>query len=120
MENDLIVVQGNLYSYYGWDGHLQMHKVAEVDIDEDGIITATYIPAYFTEEEMQEGKMINLTQRQWIGLAEYYIRNYYSLEGEKCAVAAKEIIHKGLNSEMLSVEKLLKYITEYLKNKEGK
>ena len=118
MKNDLIVIKGNLYSYGWWDEHLQMHYVGVVDIDEDGILTSTCIPEYFTEEEMQEGKEMNLTQKQWVGIVEFFLRNDFGISCDACPSIAENIVRDFIEEPPL-LENLLEHISKYLK-REGK
>lgn len=113
MESDLIVVQGNLYSYDKYDERLKMHKMAEVDIDEEGLLTATYIPAYFTEEEMKD-KSISLTQQQWVGLVEHTIRQHFELKPEAITEVAEDIVYRCFAYGIPTVEELPQYIADYL------
>lgn len=112
-ERDLIVVHGNLYSYDKYDEDIKMHKVAEVEIDEDGILTATYIPAYFTEEELLDNS-INLSQKQWIGLVEHIIRQSFSYDPQKISEVAEDIVTRCFVYGLPTVEELPQYIEDYL------
>ena len=117
-ETDLIVIRGNLYSYWSWDDHLQMHKVEVVDIDEDGILTSTGIPEFFSEKEMEEGKEMELTYQQWVGLAKFFIRNSYFLEESECERGAEKVMEKFLLSPVPLVEELPKFVRTYFEKGE--
>ena len=114
MANDIIAIKGHLYCYDKFDEDIQMHKVAEVDIDEEGFLTATYIPAYFTEEEMKENE-ISLTERQWCGLVEFFIREEYpDMDEESVSDAATDIVGRCFVYGVPTVEELPEYIAKYL------
>lgn len=111
----LLVVRGNLYSYWNWDEHLQMHKVEVVDIDEDGILTSTGIPEFFSEKEIEEGKEMELTHQQWVGLTKFFIRNSHFLKEDDCEREAEKVVEDFLLSPISLVEELPKFIKTYLK-----
>ena len=97
-QGDLIAVNGNIYEYSGYDKDAKLHMVYEVEIDEDGILTATYVERVFTDEELKNNK-INLTEKQWIGMVEYLLRNdyawskvLYNLTEEEIKDAAEDIV----------------------------
>lgn len=96
---DLIAVYGDLYEYEGieqaeYTRNLKMHRVYEVDIDEDGNLTNTYNPWYFTDEELTEGNKPNFTNKQWCGIIETLIRNDYDLTDDEITDAAEDIVYR--------------------------
>lgn len=101
-QGTLIAVNGNLYEYHGYDEKAKVHLVYEVDIDCDGILTATYTMCYFYPEQFTEGfNKIQLTQKQWLGLVEYLLRNdyqwskvLYNLTEEEITDAAEDIVYR--------------------------
>ena len=90
-QGQLIAVNGVLYDYVGYDEESKLHKVAVVDIDEEGILTSTHNTWYFTNEELKNAKP-NLTERQWIRIVETLIRNDYDLTEEEVETAAEDIV----------------------------
>ena len=110
----LIAVNGNLYEYGGieqaeYTKNLKMHKVYVVDIDEEGILTSTGITSYLTDEELSN-RGINLTQQQWIGLTEHFIRQDYDLTD-----AAEDIVCRCfVTTQIPLVEELPNYIAIYM------
>ena len=114
MENKIIAVQGNLYCYDKFDEDIQMHKVAEIEIDEDGLLTCTHRTWYFTEEELKDNK-ISLSQKQWCGLVEQIIRDEHpDFNEDSISTAAVDIVGRCFVYGVPTVEKLPEYIAEYL------
>ena len=111
--NLLLVIHGNLYSYWQWEEDIKMHKVMEVDIDEEGRLTATYIPAFFSEKEMEEGKEMKLTPKQWLGLTKFLIQDFYFPEEEKYEKEAEKLLKNFFLSSSHLVEELPKFIKTY-------
>lgn len=99
-QGTIIAVDGNLYEYHGYDKEAKVHLVYEVDIDDEGILTATYVMCYFYPEQFAEGlNKIKLTQKQWLGLVEHLLRNdyawskvLYNLTEEEIKDAAEDIV----------------------------
>lgn len=111
-QGDLIAVNGVLYEYGGLEG--QLHKVYVVEIDEDGILTATYNSWYLTDEELSN-RGIDLTQNQWIGLTEYFLRQDYDLTEEEIKDAAEDIVCRCFAvTRVPLVEELPNYIAIYM------
>lgn len=110
---DLFAVRGNLYSYDRYDENLKMHKAAEVDIDEEGFLTATYIPAYFTEEDMKENE-VSFTKQQWYGIIAHFLRNEFEMAEEKIEEATEDIVGRCFSYGIPKFENLQEYIAEYL------
>lgn len=113
-EGQLIAVNGNLYDYIGIDEEIKMHKVAVVEIDEEGILTNTHNTWYFTDEELSN-RGINLTQKQWIGLIEHFIRQEYDLTDEEINDAVEDIVCRCFSVTRIPlVEELPNYIAIYM------
>lgn len=75
-QGKLIVINGKLYEYVGWVEKFKTHEVAVVEIDDEGILTATYIHDYIYPKEMREGfNKGKFTQEQWYGIVGYFIRD---------------------------------------------
>ena len=115
----LIAVNGNLYEYEGivdaeYDKGIKYHKAYDVDIDEEGRLTAIGKTMYFTDEELSY-RGINLTQKQWIGLTEHFIREEYDLTEEEIKDAAEDIVCRGFTITRIPlVEELPNYIAIYM------
>lgn len=117
-QGDLIAVNGNLYEYGGIEkaeySKATFHKVYVVDIDEDGILTATGITCCFTDEELSN-RGIKLTENQWLGLTEYFIRQDYDLTEEEIKDAAEDIVCRCFATTRIPlVEELPNYIAIYM------
>lgn len=118
-QGDLIAVNGNLYEYGGieeteYSKGLTFHKVYVVDIDEYGILTATGITWCLTDEELSN-RGIELTEKQWLGLTEHFIRQDYDLTEEEIKDAAKEIVCRCFATTRIPlVEELPNYIAVHM------
>lgn len=111
---DIIAVNGNIYEYHKYYEGLKFHVVAEIDIDEEGILTSTHGLTHFTDEELSN-RGINLTQQQWIGLTEHFIRQDYDLTEEEIKDAAEDIVHRCFAVTRIPlVEELPNYIAIYM------
>lgn len=111
---DLIAVDNNLYDYIGYDEEIKMHKVAVVDIDEEGYLTNTHIPWYFTDKEISNTN-IELTEAQWLGVVEHLIRQDYDFNEEEISEAAEDIVCRCfVVTGIPKFEELIKYIYDYM------
>lgn len=114
-QGTLIAVNGNLYEYHGYDEVAKVHLVYEVDIDCDGILTATYTMCYFYPEQFTEGlNKIQLTKPQWYGIVEHFIRQGYDLAEEAIADATEDIVGREFAYGIPKFEELESYIAEYM------
>lgn len=112
-QGQLIAVNGVLYEYGGIEEN-NLHKVYVVDIDEDGILTHTYSTWYLTDAELSN-RGIKLTEAQWIGLTEHFIRNEYDLTEEEITDAAEDIVCRCFAvTRVPMVEELPNYIAIYM------
>jgi hypothetical protein len=110
---ELIAVNGNLYEYVRKEKS-NLHRVSEVEIDEDGYLTATYVEWLFTDAELSN-RGINLTEKQWIGLTEHFLREEYDLNEEEIADAAEDIVCRCFATTRTPlVEELPNYIAIYM------
>ncbi len=108
---DLIAVSGNLYEYIGYEE--EIHKVYDVEIDEKGILTVYGVKSFSDEELSNRG--IHLTEQQWIGLTEYFIRQEYDLTEEEISKTAEDIVCRCFpQSRIPLVEELPNYIAIYM------
>ena len=99
-QGTLIAVNGNLYEYGGYDKEFKVHLVYEVEIDDDGNLTATYVERAFTDSELLN-REIKFTNKQWIGIVEYLLRNdytwskvLYNLTEDEIKDAAEDIVYR--------------------------
>lgn len=117
-EGTIIAVNGNLYEY-GCKEKADyfneiLHKVYDIEIDEDGILTATYRSWYLTDAELSN-RRIDLTEKQWIGLTEHFIREEYDLTEEEIHEAAEDIVCRCFAvTRRPLVEELPNYIAFYM------
>ena len=115
---DLIAVNGNLYEYGGieeadYTKNLKLHKVYDVDIDEEGILTSIGSTWYFTDEELSN-RGIDLTEEQWIGLVKHFLHQDYDLTEEEIEDAANDIVCRCFTITRIPlVEELPNYIALY-------
>ena len=109
----IIAVNGVLYEYGGSE-ESKLHKVYVIDIDEEGILTYTHSTWYFTDEELSN-RGIDLTQAQWIGLTEHFIRQEYDLTEDEITDAAEDIVCRCFAVTRIPlVEELPNYIAHYM------
>lgn len=110
----LISVNGKIVEYDRYDKYLNTHFGTEIEIDNEGILTHTHIPCCFTDEELSN-RGINLTQEQWIGLTEHFIRQEYDLTEEEITEAAEDIVLRCFTVTRIPlVEELPNYIAIYM------
>lgn len=111
---DLIAVNGVLYDYVGFDEETRSYKVAIVEIDEEGLLTNTHNTWYLTAAELSN-RGIDLTQKQWLGLTEHFLRQEYDLTEEEITEAAEDIVCRCFTVTRIPlVEELPNYIAIYM------
>ena len=92
-----------------------MHKVSIVDIDEEGLLTATGITHYISEEDMKNNRDITLTMKQWVGLITQFLTSLHGLTDEKAKEAAEDIVCRCfIITGAPKIEELNKYLKNYL------
>ena len=113
---DLIAVNGNLYEYGGYYEGTKLHKVYDITVDEDGILTAICTYWYMSEEEMTEGfNKINFTEDQWYGIVAHFIREgNYHLNEEEITEATEDIVGRCFVMNMPQFHELEDYIACYM------
>lgn len=110
----LISIGGNLYEYKNYEERLCVHFVTEVDIDDEGNLTATYIPRGFTDEELKD-TAVKFTQQQWYGIVEHFIRqDYDGLTEEDIKTAVEDIVDRCFVMNMPKFNELQEYIACYM------
>lgn len=87
----IIAVNGILHEYVEFNETIKMHKVAVVEIDEDGILTSTHSPWYFTTEELKNNE-VHFTTKQWCGIVRMLINEQYVLTEEGIDDAVNDIV----------------------------
>ena len=110
----IIAAQGNLYVYDGFDEDIKLHRVVDVDIDEDGLLVCTNRFWYLSDEEMKDNA-ISFTPKQWRGLVEFFIREGYpELKEESIIDATEDIVGRCFAYGVPKFENLAEYIAKYM------
>jgi hypothetical protein len=117
-DGTIIAVNGNLYEYgtiesADFTKDLQLHKVYEIDIDEDGHLVSTGITNYFTTEELTNDTM-HLTKKQWYGIVEHFIRYNYNFTEEGIIDATEDIVGRCFAYGIPKIHELSDYIADYM------
>ena len=117
-EGQLIAVSGNIYEYVGtedaeWTKGITLHKVSEIDMDDDGHLTPTYDSWYFTNEELANSE-VDFTPKQWCGIVDSLIRYNYDLTNEEIDDAVEDIVGRCFSYGIPKVQELEDYIAEYM------
>lgn len=108
----LIAVNGKLYEYLR--AELGLHRVSEIEFDEDGLLTPTYTHRYFTDEELANNE-VNFTQQQWYGIVECFIRqDYDDLTEMQISGAVMDIVDRCFAYGIPKIHELADYIAEYM------
>ena len=114
-EGQIIAVNGNIYEYVGYDEHLKMHQLSEIDIDEEGHLTATYGVYYVTEDELTFSDDGVFTTKQWYGIVECFIRqDYDDLTEMQISDAVEDIVGRCFTYGIPHIHELADYIAEYM------
>ena len=115
-EGTLIAVDGKLYEYVRWVEKFKTHEVAIVEVDEDGMLTATYIHDYIKPDKMSEGfNKINFTKDQWYGIVAHFIREgRFDLNEEEMEDATEDIVGRCFAYGIPKFHELPEYIAEYM------
>ena len=115
-KGQLIAVNGNIYEYGGMTAdNSSMHRVYDVEIDEEGRLTSTHNAWYFTDEELTEGfNKINLTQEQWYGVVECIIRQNHNVTNEEITEATDDIVGRCFAYGRPEFDELEGYIDCYM------
>lgn len=118
-EGQIIAVNGNLYEYgciedADYTKDLKLHKVYEIDIDDEGILIPTYTSNYFTTEELANDE-IHFTKGQWYGIVTHFIRQDYDLTEEAITDATEDIVGREFAyGRPKTIEELQEHIATYL------
>lgn len=110
----LIAVSGKIYEYDRYDKYLKVHFATEVEIDDEGILTATYVPCCFSDEELANNQ-IDLTPPQLEGLVTHFIRQGYDLTDDEIGEVVEDILCRCFAvTGTPKFEELSDYIDEYM------
>ena len=108
----LIAVDGKLYEYIREEANF--HRVAEVEVDEDGYLTATHIEQAFTTEDLTRNE-IHFTKDQWYGIVAHFIREGgFDLNEEEIEDATEDIVGRCFCYGIPKFHELPEYIADYM------
>lgn len=114
-QGQLIAVNGGIYEYQKYDKVAKVHIVSEIDIDDEGNLTATHILDYLYPEQLAEGNnKIILTQEQWYGIVTHLLRQSCKYSEETIAEAAEDIVYRCFIINMPKFDELQDYIDCYM------
>jgi len=118
----IISINGNLFEYGGIEpceyskGYL--HKVYEIDVDEDGVLTATSRTDFYVDEDLKNNE-VKFTKPQWYGVIELLVRQNYNLTDGEVENLVKRVVEEGFaNGEPNTIEEAEKCISARV-NKES-
>ena len=113
-KGQIIAVDGKLYEYRYCYGALDNHIVAEIEVDEDGYLTATYTSHAFTTSQLANNE-VNFTKDQWYGIVAHFIRNgNFDLNEEEIEDATEDIVERCFVYGIPKIHELPNYIAEYM------
>lgn len=108
-------INNQLYIYEGFNERHQLHILSEVLLDDDGIMTATHSPVYFTTEALTHDDISWITLDQWYGIVEAFIRNYHDyLDEEEILNATEDIVNRAFRYGIPKMHELYDYINDHL------
>lgn len=113
----LVAVNGKIYEYGRYDEHLNIHIVTEIEIDEEGMLTPTYIPYAFKDAEFtfSEDGTDYFTKDQWYGIVAHFIREgNFDLNEEEIEDATEDIVERCFCYGIPKFHELPEYIAEYM------
>ena len=115
-EGTIIAVNGCLYEYVGFDEYLNRHRLSEIDIDEHGMLAATYGVCYLTDDELIfADREIEFTKDQWYGIVAHFIREGdFDLNEEEIEDATEDIVGRCFAYGFPKIHELANYIAEYM------
>lgn len=108
---EIIAVNGKIYEYMQKLGNL--HTVSEIEVDEDGILTATYRYHLVTDEDLSHDE-VNFTKNQWYGIVAHFIRQDYELTEEEIADATEDIVGREFAYGIPKFSELSEQIANYM------
>lgn len=113
-QGTIVAVNGRIYEYVEFDEHLQAHRLSEIEIDEDGRLTATYAVCYMDDDEFAFSEDGTFTKKQWYGIVEHFIRQYYDLTDEEITDATEDIVGRCFAYGIPKIHELADYIADYM------
>jgi hypothetical protein len=109
---EIIAVNGAIYEYMQKLGNL--HTISEIEIDEDGMLTATYRYHLVTDEDLTHNE-VNFTEDQWYGIVAHFVREgNFDLNAEEMEEATEDIVGRCFAYGIPKIHELPKYIAEYM------
>ena len=118
-EGQIIAIDGCLYEYGGeekskFTRDSILHKVYDIDVEDDGILIATGRTWYFTTEELLNNE-VNFTKDQWYGIVAHFIREGdFDLNEEEMEDATEDIVGRCFAYGIPKIHELEGYIAEYM------
>ena len=110
----IIAVDGAIYEYVRFDESLNLHRLSEIEVDDQGYLTATYCVGYFTDEELADDE-VHFTKDQWYGIVAHFIREGdFSLNEEEIEDATEDIVGRCFVYGIPKIHELEGYIAEYM------
>ena len=114
-QGQLVALNNKIYEYDRYDEHLKIHFVTEIDIDEEGYLTQTYIPYAFTDAEFTFDEKPNFTKDQWYGIVAHFIREGdFDLNEEEMEDATEDIVGRCFAYGIPKIHELADYIADYM------
>lgn len=116
-QGQIIAIKGNLFEYGGVEpcayskGHL--HKVYEIDVDEDGVLTATSRTDFYVDEDLKNNE-VKFTKTQWYGVIELLVRQNYNFTDGEVENLVKRVVEEDFAN---GVPKTLEKAEEYISNR---
>lgn len=114
-QGQIIAINGNLFEYGGIEpcsyskGYL--HKVCEIDVDEDGVLTATSRTDFYVDEDLKNNE-VKFTKPQWYGVIELLVRQNYDLTDGEVENLVKQVVEEDFaNGVPNTLEKAEEYIS---------
>ena len=114
-QGTLVAVNGKIYEYVEFDEHLDCHRLSEIEIDEEGYLTATYAVCYMADDEFSFSEDGEFTKDQWYGIVAHFIREgNFDLNEEEIEDATEDIVERCFVYGIPKIHELTDYIAEYM------
>lgn len=119
-QGQVIAINGNLFEYGGVEpcayskGYL--HKVYEIDVDEDGVLTATLRTCSYTAEDLKSNE-VSFTKPQWYGVVELLVRQSYKLVDEEVENVVKQVVESFAGEMPKTITQAEEVISVYIKKR---
>lgn len=107
-KGQIIAINQNLFEYGGVEpceySKGCLHKVYEIDVDEDGVLTATSRTDFYVDKDLKNNE-VKFTKLQWYGVIELLVRQNYDLTDEEVENLVKQVIEEDfVNGEPHTIE----------------